>query len=351
MTRSALSRTPETLVDFASDHLVEAVAQRWPGILGELADDPLASIPGRLGIALEVRPETRTASDCGVDGSYYPDPPRISVAASASIPRRYFTALHEVGHHLCDQSTTIFDALTKISDRRLAHATTEAICDAFAARILVPLSLRDELVPEEGPTASDVVKLYERTNASRSVCCAAAARRLGGEGYVILAGTDGVVRYAAQARPTYVIAPGAQQPPLSVLTRAGSSGSGRSRDHDRITYATGTQSPYFHADAIRHGDYVFGVYTRSRPPWPPPGGLSILPTDGPTADEVECQFCERPFQAFGRPCRDCSDHHCPNCDRCTDGVYDEAEVVVCRACNFAKQSALVDSNQVCIDCR
>lgn len=351
MTRSALPRASEALVSAASEHLVDAVTQRAPGMLEELAADPLASIQDHLDVAVEVRPERRNASDCGVDGSYYPDPPRISVAASSSIPRRYFTALHELGHHLCDQSTAVFDALTSISDRRLAHATAEAICDAFAARVLVPMTLRDRLIPAEGPTASDVVNLYEATNASRSVCCAAAARRLSGEGYVILATTDGAVRYAAQAKPTYVIAPGTQQPPLSVLARAGSQDSGRSRGNDRITYATGTQSPYFHADAVRHGDYVFGVYTRSRPPWPPPGGLSSLPTDGPTAEEIECQFCEQLFPAFGRPCNDCRDYHCPKCDRCTDGVYDDDDLVVCRVCNFAKQAGLVDHDRLCIDCR
>lgn len=345
-----LPRSTSALVDAASEHLIELTEDRHPGILSELATRPLEAIPGLLDITVDVRPETRSASSCGVDGSYFTNPARISVADSASVRRQYFTVLHELGHHLADDSDAVFDAVTSIRDPQKAQATSEAICDAFAARVLIPTEVRDEVIPDRGPSAADVAELYQRTQASRSACCAAAARRLGADGYVILATTTGVIRYAAQARPTYVIAPGTQQAEQSVLARAGSSLGGRSSDTDRLTYATGTQSPYYHADAVRDGDYVFGVYTDGHPPWRPPNALVLRPTDGPTATEYICDFCDEPFQAFGRPCDRCGDHHCPRCDRCTTGKVDVDEMVVCRSCYLKKPPNLINADRICVDC-
>jgi Zn-dependent peptidase ImmA (M78 family) len=302
-----------------------------PAVLSTLTSRPLEGVK-QLGIKIAYRAEVRHAH-CGVDGSHLPGSNKIVVATSASIPRRHFTALHETGHYLIHHDDDIADVID-MAER--GPELEEAVCNQFAADVLIPPELVDELVPAAGPCAEHVMALHKKTQASRSACCAAVARKLQGAGYVLVAESDGTVFFAAPTAKQYVIAPRTPQAPGGLLARAGATG--RARDPDRVVYASGVTSPWFHLDAVRdHDGWVFAVLTNSgSPPW---GGLGILPDDGPIAREtVECPHCEEQFDAWRAPCKQCGDYRCPKCRKC---LCDVAETVVCTECWLTKNPATV----------
>lgn len=307
--------------------------------LGLLADDPLPAIPQLFDVRLELTDVDPRASGCSVHGTYFDDPPRITVVATASLRRRNFTALHELAHHLIALDDDLADALVVLPRGREAE---EAVCDTFSASVLIPAGVLDATIPPAGPSAADVVGLYQRTQASRSACCAATARRLSGEGYVVLADRDGTIRYAAQAHPSFVIPPGTPQPANGVVARAGRTG--RLRGQGTLTYATGTQSPTFHADAVADGEYVFAVLTHGKPPW---GGLDILPDDGPRGRHTTCANCDRDFEAYGRPCAACGDDRCPFCKQC--GCRWGPREATCPYCGLLANAELIAAGD-CPNC-
>src|SRR5688572_9533633 len=104
-----------------------------------LGSDTFATISNQFGVAVTERPERRGAEGCGVDGAYFPSPPRIVVAASESIRRRAFTALHELAHHLIRHNWSLF----VLAARR---SMEEKVCNEFAAEILAPQTLCDEIL-------------------------------------------------------------------------------------------------------------------------------------------------------------------------------------------------------------
>lgn len=305
-----------------------------------LAADPLIAIPDVLGIQLTERPESAVPRECPVDGSYFPDPPRISVAASVSLRRRNFTALHELGHHYFAEDDTLQDTVWRMAD---ADAFEEDIADAFAAEILLPSDKVSAQISAKGPTARDVAELFERYQASREACCVRAAQHLRGSGYVVLSDRDGVVQFAARAATPYAMARGVEQPGDSLLLRAGRIGHARGKG--RVAFASGAQTPEHHVDAVADGDYVFAVFTQGAPAW---GELNILADDGPIGIDTICPKCGHSFPGFGSRCDNCLTHRCPECGGC--GCIGAVTEKRCDACMQTKRASLFAAGDVCTDC-
>jgi Zn-dependent peptidase ImmA (M78 family) len=217
----------------------------------ELAASTFITIQERYGLPMTQRPESRTPGVCGVDGAYFTDPPRIVVAASQTLERRKFTALHELAHHLIRNCYELF----VLAGRR---GLEEAICDQFAAEILAPQALCDEVLRGQSqPTGAMLLTLYQRSHASRTVCARRLAQRLRRPGHVVIArGT--VVTYCASQRIPFRAGYGTEQGEPSLFSDAVERGA--AAGDARLLYGDGFLSPVFAADAVYDDAHVFAVF-------------------------------------------------------------------------------------------
>lgn len=297
----------------AREHASRLVAQLDPDERDCLAEDPLVGLD-LLGIRVRLRPASGIEGDCTVSGSYDAGPPEvITVVESRSIPRQFFTALHELGHRLSATDPDLHDAFDEESDggRRLE----EDVCDAVAAELLLPDARVDAYIGERGPTARGVLELFDNTNASREACCVRAAQRLVGAGHVMLF-RDGVARFTASAGTSFRVRRMTPQPEEHPLRRAGRSSY---QGEAPVRYASGGLSDRFFFDAVGDDDgYVFAVFTDSKPAWVK--GLAIMnPGDVTSTGEAFCPWCDTDFDGFGAPCPKCQGytHRVPWCGKCS----------------------------------
>ena len=114
--------------------------------------------------------------------------------------RENFTLCHELGHYLAESNNDCLDWLGDLAD---SERVLESLCDAIAARLLIPNALRTAALAD-GPSAEALVQLFETTNASRSACAVAVANALPAEGFVALVDAEapGSVFFGARTADT-----------------------------------------------------------------------------------------------------------------------------------------------------
>jgi hypothetical protein len=309
--------------------------------LRALARDPVSAIPELFEVSVQVRPELGEEI-CSVHGSYFGSDQPISVRQALSVARIRFSALHELGHHLLDVGDHRIDLISGPNHRDLE----EAICDEFAAEILVPDAVVDHWISAEGPTARAVIDLYhdDRVRASRAACCVAAAKKIVGSGYVMLSDLSGVARFTAVHGTPYRVAGDTPQGDDSIPAKAARIGN--KRDSGRVTYRSGGYSDHHHADARLDGEYVFTVFTTGPPPW---GGLSLLRRPEWQPDEAQCDRCGEDFLP-----RDWCDHDprrpvCPSCGACSCGAR-VSQYQTCLGCYLQFATHLLDDSGLCETC-
>lgn len=333
-----------------SDQVLGRQARRLLDSLGPvirtaLTGDPQHAAQQHLGLEVRVVSSTARTEDspCPIDGIYLHEARSIVVAASQSHGRTLFSILHEVGHHLIDEDDEITDLLWDAGPQRSAWAR-ERFANEIAANLLLPDELVDQQVPPEGPRARDVISLIEDSDASAEACVVAAARRLPGNGYVVIAEHDGTVRFAATHGAALPIARHTAQPQRHLLARA-VDGPEQERGVT-LTFPGGTVTDPMHADAAPFGPGAIGVFTDGRAPWVT---LSVLPAPQYEVFEVDCPRCHEVVITYKGACRDCHTHRCENCGWCECRNSKQAEAP-CRQCYMMKPlDTLVDSS--CIDCR
>lgn len=332
--------------------LIEGLEQTFPSAVAELRSNPLSAVldwPDVSVALFDVDAERRTGGRCSVFGFYLEDhtPPLIRIARVPSSGMMNFTCLHELAHHLQPDHEAVADELLRLDgdDRRLE----DRVCDAFAAEILLP----DEVVAGSGiderlgPTARQVVAMFEASPASRAATCVRAAQLLRHEGWVLVADDAGVIQFAAAAHHPYRLAPGTPQPEGSLLVDAGRVGSAEGLG--QLTYPRGTTTPHYNTDALRHDGYVFAVMSLGATPWNPqpvpgqfrqPGGVPVVCTQ---------PGCGHEWNAWEKACRRCDQHRCPECRRCACSAPVERRV--CPGC-FIERSPLEfpDGAETCEYC-
>ena len=318
----------------------------------QLSEDPIAAIPALVpGVTVTLQDDP-IGGGCDVEGLYHERTRSITVQRALSARRTKFTTLHELGH---DQARRDFDVA-----RRLARAGDEAgrrleerIADAFAAEILIPTAVVDEVFGDGPPTARAVVELFHhsRTAGSREACCVRAAQRLGHNGYVLLAAGD-EIRFCAPVGSAYRVRRGSRQPEGHLVTRAAERGYAVS-DHVRLRHPSGFETPEFSGQAVADGDYVFAVLTDATSPpwggWNPPRDRSARSA---TAPEIDCPDCDAVTEAWSR-CEEQPSHRvCSECGWC-ECKKPQAKVAekMCTQCFATKRADLFDDgNPVCRDC-
>lgn len=309
-------------------------------LLLRLAADPVGTIEASFDLTVEVSDDVPDARST-VAGHYYPKENRIVVERALSMARTRFTALHELGHHRIRGHEALALELKGPPRRR---ALEEAICDSFAGRVLIPDELVDKVIPDTGPTASDVVELWRAAGtASRAASAVRAAERLGAPGHVMVATPDGVAQFTATRGIDYVVAPGALQHD-GVVRRAGRIGHAQGDDH--VTYRTGTTSEEFHVDAVLIDDYVFAVFTKGQASWV---RLHVLQDRRSGPKEAVCPDCDEAFEAWSKH-PDCGEPVCPACGRCGCHRRRVAQEKACSNC-FKLVAVHLLVNGMCDDCR
>ena len=315
--------------------------------VADLTDDPVTAVEVLFDVAVaRCQPQTR-GEGCAVDGTYDPGPPpRILVADDVTPARQRFTILHEFCHHLIEHDSRLNDLPIDDADRR-----DEAICNEFAASVLIPAEVVNQTLPTGVPTAKNVAALHDATRASREACSVAAVRRLRNPGCVILGTADGTAVFTAHNWATpWSIARGAAQGPDSLLVKAVNRPSGRARGITRVRFASGNRSGDVHGDAFAVDDgWVYLVIVAdTHSPWVSGLNVGLIDT-GPDAEEVECGRCGDASRVWTAPCRSCGDRTCPKCGRCS--CQTGPALRICPDCNFQKTpSEFSGEAAVCIDC-
>ncbi|MFE6868803.1 ImmA/IrrE family metallo-endopeptidase [Kitasatospora sp. NPDC057692] len=282
-----------------------------PGASELLAQGALAELRTWAELTVVDVDEDREAQGCSVAGAYDSGPPpRLSVAAAASLARRDFTALHELGHHLQTNSFALMEAFSGEPDGGVL--LEDAACDAFAAEILLPASLVDRHLDVKGPDASAIAQLWQTSNASRMAVCVRAAQRLPAPGHILLLDRAGrLVFGASHSLPP--LPRGSRQVDIPVVDRA-VAGSGRARGQTRVRYRDGILGRELHTDIAPMDGYLVAVLVADSAPWrafTPP----TLDT-GPQSLEYICANCDEEYRSFEPACPRCRVPSCPECGRC-----------------------------------
>ena len=311
----------------------------------QLGTDPCVGIQQHFGVPVVIRNETVSAGTCAVDGTYQPPPsPRISVAASLSRGRQHFSALHELGHHLCRTSDELIEEMWKLGDA--GEDWEEDIADGVAASLLFNEAVLAEHLPAHGPpTARQVADLHGDVHASREATCVAVARRLTAEGYVALADRDCVVRIVAPSQSAYPV-PRSGQRAFETLVQAALTSGSASRRELRLTYRGGTQTKPMAVTFVEADGYVFAVLAVETAPWARPRAKGV---------DTTCPDCGHRFEVYGTSprCERCQEPRCPTCDGCACGQPTlSASDRMCSECMQTKGPVLFDSPEasICVDC-
>ena len=318
----------------------------------QLSEDPTTTIPVVVpGVTVDLQDEP-ISGGCDVEGLYEEKTRSITVQRALSPRRTKFTTLHELGH---DQARRNLDVA-----RRLARAANDAgrrleekIADAFAAEILIPTDVVDEVFGGGAPTARAVVELFhhDRTGGSREACCVRGAQRLGGNGYVLLA-AGAEIRFCSAVGTAYWVRRGSVQPGDHLIVKAAERGYAVS-DNVRLCHPSGFETPEFSGQAVADGDYVFAVLTdATNPPWGgwhPPRDRTARSAAAP---ELDCPDCDTVTEAWNR-CEVQPAHRvCGECGWCPC-KKPKAKIAEknCSNCFETKRVDLFDNgSSVCRDC-
>jgi len=324
--------------------LADAVAVHVGAVLDldELAADPFGMLEG-LGLDVAVVDPADLPSGCSIAATYDRDarPPRIRVSNDLSAARRSFSVLHEYAHHVRDNVTELVDALWEQPDA--GAELEERVCDAFAARVLLPPDVVAEYLGT-GVTAASVTELIRTGRASREACAVAAAQRLPSAGHVMLLDSDGVATFTATAGMLPRVARSTPQDGATVLRGA----VGTARGLDRVRLPSGVHSGELMIDVARSGNWAVAVWVEHSPPW---GGLSIALDDRPVGVPGYCEDCAKEFLSFAAVCRRCGDPRCGDCGACACQAAASPRERECPACHMLlPPGAFVPGSERCREC-
>lgn len=326
--RSLISRTvPRMIETFDRSH---------PDSAHIASSDPGRAISAIRGLNV-VWTERRPRSACELGGVYDNSisPPQITIMRSGNDRRDWFTALHELGHHIL-----AWDEIWQYQDRfAFRVGTEEEIANAFAAQVLIPEDVAARhLEPKVDSRA--LVSLMASTVASPTACCVRALQRPG-DRLIILAGQDGQIFFSSSNGEPWNPGKKVRQPALErafkLANEAG--GSASFTGGHGLLYASGRVNTDVKFDASIIDDLLVAVCT------------SIPPDERLVADHdwhAECAQCSSTFSAAStRRCSKCESFVCPDCGACDCTISER-----CANCGMLLSCVDVAEEQTsCEDCR
>ncbi|KIF67149.1 hypothetical protein HY68_36220 [Streptomyces sp. AcH 505] len=335
--RSAAARTQAAA-------MLKELEKHRPGAQDDLATSALATLQTWQELTVRLVPDDQTGGACSVAGTYLAGPPpELAVARSSSLPRRDFTALHELGHHLQQNSLELMEPFANEPDGGLL--LEDAACDAFAAEILLPASLVEANLPATGPTASDIVDLWRAAGASRMAVCVKASQHLPAPGHILLLDLNGRLTFAASSGLP-PLRRGSDQADIPVI-RSALAGRGRAEGHTRLKYRDGLLGAELYAQTAPMGGHLLAVTVTDLAPWK---AFAPTPPDtGPQGAEYTCERCLEDFTSFDRACPRCQSAPCPHCKRC--GCAPQVVERQCTNCFVVHPAAMyTGDNSRCDEC-
>lgn len=326
------------------ERLHAILAERGEAIAARLHDDTLGELeswPELDVIVLDAMPKT----ECAIAGVYFSDstPARIGIWSQVTAPRRDFTALHELGHHL-----QLHDAqlAAEFDDQPDQGAVLEELtCDAFAASILIPGAMTEASLGPDTPTAQAVVLLWRKSGASRAAVAVAAAGRLRSPGHVVLLDDADQVTFSSSVGEL-PLKRGSDQSRTSIVRRLRASSlpvvSVRDQRFEYRDRIVGTQ---MFAQATDMGGYTLIVAVAHNAPWENLSLSSAAPMI--TARWQTCTHCGKNFQVWGERCVTCGAGYCVECKHCDC----ESRVAKRSCCNcFLDKPAHLFVGELCDEC-
>ncbi len=314
-----------------------------PDVRGALATDPFTTVENAFDLKVALRDETPEGCSCA--GSYDAERRTIFVAVTPFSRRSRFTCLHELFHHLVDIDENLLLEVIELHPSGRGRPAEEKVCDAFAAEILLPDPLVDGVLAGCKPEAQHLLKLFERSHASREACAVRLSQRLGGEGHVMLAALNGTAIFTASAS-TYTVARGVPQGAGHITSSAARHG--KARGETFVRFGSGAEKPLW-GDAVTDGQFVYAVLVDT-PTWEVSGvRIHRRAFERPAPSEVECPRCGHSYETWERPCGICGIQLCPHCGRC--GCRAEVREKACSKCHLVKPSRQFPAgSDQCADC-
>jgi Zn-dependent peptidase ImmA (M78 family) len=324
---------------------VDGHARRLVERLGDddrFRTDPASAIQELFGITVHRRSDVN--SDCDIDGSYDHERRLIIVDSTAIATRQRFTLLHELGHALGREDDALQDWL--FSWPGSGRVEEERIANAFASMVLLPDKLVEDLIPDFGPCAYDVLQLARQSTASREAACVRAVQSLRGAGMVVLS-QGSTIQLALSRGLPFGLRRGTDMGEDSIFAMAGTRESLRRSGVRLRLPGSDVMSSTFEADAVTDAQgYTFTVLMGSGAPWV---GLTVTP-DGPEGHEIDCEECDRTRTTYAAVCRRCGDRPCP--DHGCSCAHQRSSWTRrrCISCNVELPLAAARDAMVCDDC-
>lgn len=314
------------------------------GLRDDLADSVTTAIELHFGLTVtpaESFGERGAGGWC--DGASIIDSGVILYRPTAS-RRQNFTLMHELGHHLIDNNV---DCLTWLADQPDPPRILEQLCDQIAADLLITADVVEHVLGQRAADAGAVLELYDRTEASRSACAIAMARRLPCDGFVLLVEEGSTsVFFAARARDTRPYGwredtipaahPLRQEPPPA-------------RALSWWPYPTGSERrEYFMSTATARG-WTIAVFAENNL-FGVPGFHIPQQVDEDRGNDADI-ICPCGYRGKTRmwPCQRCGVPECPQCGEC-DCVRRDRKLVQCTSCFSMVQPQLIVDG-LCDACR
>lgn len=289
-------------------------------VLGDLRDDDV-------GLAVEVhfdpiRVEALDSlagitSECSTDGFYDAATgprPTILYEADLAPERARFTILHELGHHLlATEAAHLLDDIDALAgDRSAPGAVEETVCHRFAALVLVPDDLLDQVIGSERLAPCHLAEIHGRTTASWEAVVVRAAARCAYKAAAVLLREPGQVAFsAASSRLGPAWWPrGSQVAPDGPLSK---SMHADQRARPEVYRAGLAFAERMYCDSQRiHDGLALAVLTEK-----PSDGRFELPEEVEPSWKEREDYCERCNEIKDEGwCESCAGRFCPVCERC-----------------------------------
>lgn len=318
------------------------------------AEDRLDALHGDPLAAVEAWPdlEVRYVSDAKIEdvelvGSYDAESRTVQIAEDANAGRKAFTAIHELGHHLQQQTLHLIDLLATHAEATSdgIEVLEERVCDMLAARILFPPAMTS-VTFADGVTGSAILELARNSSGSLAAACVEAANHLPGPGQVILLSATGRVDFRSAAN-SFPVGRGTDQSRVRPIAQALQSTSPVT-GIGRFVYRDGIEGEEQHVQVTPVNGRFLVIAVTDRPAW---AQGFVLPTGSgrPVAPEWSCPHCDEEYESFDVTCPRCGQPPCPACDRCACELHGATRQ--CTSCWLVHPLSMFEGEDThCKDC-
>lgn len=294
-----------------------------------LAIEPADALVRHFGMRIVPLDQLRDSRGVGgwCDGVSLTNDRVICFAPSPNSRRQNFTLLHELGHFLANEDDDVLDWL---ADKNNPASDLERLCDAVAARILLPESTTTRVLGGRQPAPEHLHQLYSASRASEEVCAIALAGHLRTRGAVILIRrrTAAVAFAASTGWPPLLVPRGLEVPQHHPLRELGirQRWSGWTTSDLRL----GITEPFpdmmipdlmrawAQAGSNRTTAILMDTREDDGPEWPKRTDNTITPCQQ-GAHILLCRHCGHGLNPNIYPCEDCRIPPCWQCGHCQCG--------------------------------